>query len=301
MIRLVSMLFLLAAFTLAARLLPWFQTWKGFVARGGSAMQVLFGDSRRMFANHVYEKADVYFHGGYYPSIYDNRESFACNHLESAEDEAGRGHVSEPGDFLGPPRDWIDSFSRNFFPSEHVHLGDEEHDHAHGDHQEHDHHEHAAGIEKEILPWLRLSTELDPGQVESYVVAAYWLREKLGRAEEAEQFLREGLRENPHSVELRYELGRLAFDARKDAPRARRLWERALADWDRQEPAKPEPDVFLRRNLLSQLARLEESEGNPARAYEYLAMANELAPGLFTNRLARVAAQMGGHVADDLP
>ena len=49
------------------------------------------------------------------------------------------------------------------------------------------------GNEREILPWLRLSAELDPQRVETYTVAAYWLR-AVGKMVEAEHFLREGLR-----------------------------------------------------------------------------------------------------------
>ena len=37
---------------------------------------------------------------------------------------------------------------------------------------------------------------------ETYTVTAYWLRERMGKVDEAEQFLREGLRENPDSYEF---------------------------------------------------------------------------------------------------
>src|SRR5437667_4857091 len=60
---------------------------------------------------------------------------------------------------------------------------------------------------REILPWLRLSAELDPNSVRTYTVAAYWLRERMGKVAEAEQFLREGLRANPGSYAILFELG----------------------------------------------------------------------------------------------
>jgi len=31
----------------------------------------LLGDGRRLFANHFFIMADVYFHSGYYPSVFD--------------------------------------------------------------------------------------------------------------------------------------------------------------------------------------------------------------------------------------
>src|SRR5262249_43649017 len=34
-------------------------------------LQVLLGDGRELLANHLFVKADVYFHSGYYPSIFD--------------------------------------------------------------------------------------------------------------------------------------------------------------------------------------------------------------------------------------
>ena len=39
-------------------------------------------------------------------------------------------------------------------------------------------HKHLSGdsTERELLPWLKISAELDPQRVETYTVAAYWLR-----------------------------------------------------------------------------------------------------------------------------
>ena len=33
------------------------------------------GDSRRLFANQFFVEADVYFHSGYYPTIFDTPEA----------------------------------------------------------------------------------------------------------------------------------------------------------------------------------------------------------------------------------
>jgi ABC-type transport system involved in multi-copper enzyme maturation permease subunit len=205
-----------AAFTLAAQVEPWYQTWAGTTTRQGNALQVLLGDSRRMFANHFFVKADAYFHSGYYPSVFDNREAFHTAHMAA---DAGAVEEQNTGDehaFLGESQDWIDNFGRRFFPSVHTHL-DEGGAAGHHPGDGHDHaHEPTSDEVREILPWLRMSVELDPHRVESYVVAAYWLRERMHRVEEAEQFLRDGLRANPHSYEILYELGRLAFDSRGD-------------------------------------------------------------------------------------
>ena len=45
----------------------------GWSKRGESdnVLNVLLGDGRRLFANHFFVQADVSFHSGYYPSIFD--------------------------------------------------------------------------------------------------------------------------------------------------------------------------------------------------------------------------------------
>src|SRR5436190_6042392 len=184
------------------------------------------GEGRRLFAQHFFTRSDVYFHSGYYPSIFEQAAMKKENHLavsagaqakNPAHGEAGhvhdehestpahgeKGHVcdghDEGGgehDFLGKPKDWMDAFSRHFFVSKHTHLT-----------------EKGTNAPKEILPWLKLSAQLDPKMIQSYVVGAFWLRD-LKKDEEAEQFLREGLRQNPQSYEIMLELGRCYMDKR---------------------------------------------------------------------------------------
>ena len=160
--------------------------------------------------------------------------------------------------FLGPPRDWIERFGRHFLITEHVHLG--------------------GGREREILPWLKLSAELDPQRVDTYTVAAYWLRHELGKPAEAEQFLREGLRNNPGSYEILFELGQLYYENSHDPDRARDLWELALRRWREREEKKKDPDRQSLEEITINLARLEEKTGNLSRAIDYLQMAAKAPP-----------------------
>ena len=67
----------------------------------------------------------------------------------------------------------------------------------------------------EILPWLKLSSELDPKRVETYTVTAYWLR-RMGKIDDAQQILRDALKENPGDPELLFDLGRLFKEYRHD-------------------------------------------------------------------------------------
>jgi tetratricopeptide (TPR) repeat protein len=257
-------LLLVACFGLAARL-EYSRPWRMDIGgKSPSALALLMGESRRLFANHLVAKADAYFHSGYYPSIFDTARKEEKTHIEAATtvppapaDPAHPGgkeegheheHESEEG-FLGEPRDWIDRFGRNFFPTEHSHL--------------------ANGEEKEMLPWLRIAAELDPQKVEIYTVSAYWLRTRLNKIDEAEEFLREGWRANPESFEILFELGRVFDENRHDSARARNVWELALRKWRDKAVAGANPDPFACEQILGFLAYVEERDGNLAKAIEY--------------------------------
>jgi hypothetical protein len=246
-----------AAFCFATALAP---RCSEFIARrpqSNDPLATLMGDSRKLFANHFYIKADAYFHSGFYPTIFDNQESHQTPHM--AED-AGVNQGRNTGDetrFLGDTANWIDAHGRKHFPSVHTHLGQDSPD-AH------------KNSEREILPWLKLSAELDPNKVDTYTVAAYWLR-RTGSAIQAERFLREGLDANPQSIEILFELGRCRFDD-KDSERARNLWEVAWKRWQAQESNKiaEDQDRFLAGQILIHLAVLESRAGNTARCIHWL-------------------------------
>ena len=253
---LILLLLLAVAFSLATVLQLRTPRWTRRSA-SDSVLALVFGESRQLFANHFFVKADISFHSGYYPSMFD----------QARQAEENDNDVSHPGEeeapkpesgFLGPPTDWIDRFGRHFRPVLHVHL--------------------QGGNIREILPWLRISAELDPHRVEAYTVASYWMRKHLGKVDEAEQFLREGLRANPESYELLFELGNLYYDNRHDAGRARNVWLAALRLWQKQEPGKSKPDNLSLDQIAVHLAHLEEQEGNLDRAVEYFEMAKQVSP-----------------------
>ena len=209
------------------------------------------------------------------------QENKGADHADHANHESHDEHAdSAEGNFLGAPRDWIDRFGRNFFPTQHRHLGEtpaEAEAHTHDGKPckiKHD----TAGAEREMLPWFRLAARLDPSRPETYVVAAYWLSSHLGKINEAEQFLREGLRANPRHAEMLFELGRIAHDHRKDISRARNLWDLALASWHQQQAAAPEPNYLLLAQILGNLARLEEKEKQYAKALEHLQALKTVSP-----------------------
>ena len=246
MMRLVLTLVFVCCFTLATALDPPMQELRAKTGDGTGFMAALMGDSRRLFANQLFVEADVYFHSGYYPTIFDTAEAENTLDMNSKEEAvtpqaasaSGRRHYEdEGGGFMGRPRDWVERFGRNFIPTEHTHL--------------------ANGKVREILPWLRLSADMDPHRIQTYLTASYWLRGTLGQPDEAEQFLREGLRANPDSYEILIELG-YVYDFNNKNPRiARNLFDLALRKWKEQDAAGLKPPPKARVEILDGLVRAD--------------------------------------------
>lgn len=257
---------LVTAFSLITAIAPHQLAWAEQSGRGQSLVARFMGDSRELFANQIFAKGDSYMHSGYYPTIFDGKKLHAPKAGESAEDHAAHKH-DENGrclagegetDFLGKPLDWIDSFSRHFFITKHTHLEN--------------------GQEREMLPWLKLAAEMDPSQVDIYTVAAFWLRTTVGKPKEAEEFLREGLRNNPNHPELLLELGKVYYENYKDVDRARNVWELAKMRWYKVEGPKEDADTLLLEQIVARLADMEYKAGNYQNALVNYKLLRQLSP-----------------------
>jgi tetratricopeptide (TPR) repeat protein len=244
MIRLLLTLLLAGCFTLAVVLDAPMRKLRPQTEGSGSVVGALMGESRQMFGYQLFVEADVYFHSGFYPSIFDVKETnMDVNEREAADAQKaapanGRRPKTEEGEgFLGAPRDWVEGFGRHFIPTQHTHL--------------------AGGKVREILPWLRLSADMDPHRIQTYLTASYWLRGELGEPDQAEQFLREGLRANPGSYEILIELG-YVFDENKQNPRvARNVFAEALQEWKKQDAAGQKPPLKACIEILDGLVRTD--------------------------------------------
>lgn len=228
------------------------------------------GDSRRMFANSAFVEADAYYHSGYYPTIYDNNAPFKTAHMAVESGTAQSRNIGDENSFMGQPHDWIEQVNRCLIPSQHTHLDEGG---ASGDLGK-------STQVKEILPWLKISEKLDPQNVETYLVAAYWLRVRMHQVAAAEQCLRDALRANPGNAAILYEMGQLYFENRHDPARARNLYLAALDSWGRENSGKDqdEQDKFLLEHIASALFKLEKQEGNIPKAVEYLKLLKRVSP-----------------------
>jgi len=259
---LVLIALLVFCFGLAADLQPQFQALENSRHQSDNFFIQLFGDASRIFANSAFVEADVYYHSGYYPTIYDNNEAFRTPHMAEDTGAVASHNQGEETNFMGPPRDWIDAFGRNFIPNRHTHLD-----------QGGPTDDLSKSYEvEEILPWLKLSLELDPQDIRTYVVTAFWLTD-LNQYYLAEQVLRNGLWENPGNAQLLFELGRIYFENYHKPSQARNIWEAALRSWALEEPGVPQSERlkmtnanfdsrFMFEQLQTHLAELEEQAGN---------------------------------------
>jgi hypothetical protein len=243
MIRVTMAFLFVCCLTLATVLNPSFQRLHNENS-STSVFVALLGDSRTLFAHEFFAKADAYFHSGFYPTIFDTQKPGSESDLkdESHDKQAGSEAHEEESSFLGAPKDWMERFGRHFYPTVHTHL--------HG------------GNEREMLPWLKLSAELDPHEIATYLTASYWLRTTLNKPEEAEVFLREGLRANPDSYAILLELGRVYFNNRKNPRVARNIFIMAREKWRRQDAAGDKPDPHSYEEILGEIVQADRALGD---------------------------------------
>jgi tetratricopeptide (TPR) repeat protein len=228
-------------------------------SQSNSAFKLLFGEGQQLFANEFYVMADVYFHSGYYPSIFDKQEG-QSDVLGAVRGQSDNDEDTTNVDFFGAPRDWIDRFGNHFRVNQHTHLQDTN--------------------AQEILPWLKLAADTNPQMIQTYTVAAYWLRTSIHNPKEAEAFLREGLRNNPGNSEILFELGRLYNEDYHDTNRARNVLMAALRCWEAQSAnVKTNTEAQLVcEEITMNLAHLEENAGNWPQAIQYLEIAKPVSP-----------------------
>ena len=276
----VFVLLLVICFSLAAWLQPRYEARVNRGIESDSALGELLGDGRQMVADSLHTEADVYFHSGYYPSIFDQARM-------EEEKDADVSHPEETNappeaGFLGPPQDWIDRFSRHFRPTRHTHL-------------------HGQDV-AEILPWMSLSAELDPHRIETYLTTSYFLRNYLGKLDDDKAFLHFGLRANPDSSDLKLELGRLYFENYKDLSHAKNVWLGALNSWYKVEGPKPEKtptgegqrDTYQLGKIYDSLANEELQAGRTNQAIVYFeeSKTNTPKPAIVQKRIDNLRAAL---------
>jgi tetratricopeptide (TPR) repeat protein len=269
--------FALAAFAISTALVPDVVSGSGDRSRSGNVFALALGEGRKVLAYEFFVKADAYFHSGYYPSFFDQAGGFKSPHMAADAGAIADENDEHGEEFESDSRDFIERIGRHFRPASHTHL-DEGGATAAAEGEGHAIELGDSGEVREILPWLRLSATLDPSREETYTTTAYWLRSRMNRADAAEKFLREGLRHNPQSYSILFELGRIADENRNDQVKAKRLWELALLRWKEGEAEKEQPDRFGLSQIVGKLGVLAEREDRFAEAIHYFSVLATVSP-----------------------
>jgi tetratricopeptide (TPR) repeat protein len=160
---------------------------------------------------------------------------------------------------------------------------------------------------REIMPWLRFTTRLDPHHVEAFLVTAFWLSEEAHRPDVAHEVLREALRLNPGAYAIHLGRGKL-FLRQKNPKAALQSFSAALRCWPQSPIATSPQDLnFDRAEILTYRALVFEIFNHPADAIRDLEEVLTLFPERheFRNRIADLAAgrqslSSAYHLADTL-
>ena len=102
--------------------------------------------------------------------------------------------------------------------------------------------------------------------------------EHLGQTNEAEVFLREGLRNNPDNCEILFSLGRLYNEGQHDVTRARNVWELGVKKFIELKPEAQQENKIVFDQLTVNLANLEDQAGNYAQAINWFHAAQKVSP-----------------------
>ncbi len=160
--------------------------------------------------------------------------------------------------FLGPPRDWIERFGRHFI----VHRA-----HPSGRQQR----ERNPALAEDSPPsWTRRRSTPTSSPPFGCATSA--------RSRKPSVFSAKACSPTRTATKSCFELGRLCYENNHDAARARKIWELALRRWSEQEAANKKPDLLKLDQIAVNLSRLEEQEGNLARAIQLLELAQKGSP-----------------------
>jgi tetratricopeptide (TPR) repeat protein len=138
---------------------------------------------------------------------------------------------------------------------------------------------------------------MDPQKIETYTVGSFFMRTHLNRPREAEVFLREGLRNNPDSYEILFELGQLYDENDHDTGRARGVWQLALHKWAKN-PEAVKDDKLAFEEITVHLAWLEREAGNWQQAINWLQAAQKVAsdPNALQQRVDEIKKTMAAQL-----
>ncbi|MFA5203741.1 MAG: hypothetical protein WC708_04980 [Lentisphaeria bacterium] len=236
-------------------------------------LSLLLGGAREAASLSLFDRADLYFHGGIKDVDCHGIVAKVAKAAPSADGTAAAGEVDHDHDSAAAPaaaQRWVAAWLAHdpwgrlnaaVHPAGHRHLT--------GERQE-----------KEVIPWVWAAAKLDPHNVLAYVTGGYWLARRVGQPEEGLRFLEEGIRNNPESCELEFTRGELLLNSLHRPAAAYSAFTAALRKWQPGgTPEEQDDNRFLKGRLLLYLAELEEKRGQLGLARQRYAEVLEFLPG----------------------
>ncbi len=206
--------------------------------RNNSAIGAILGEIRASMADMMFVKTEIYLHNGvaYMPHLDMEAMSERGEIVDDDHGDGDDGEEKPPTVIPAPETDFrgiIGELERRVKPWQDPDMP----------------HIHTSGTE--LLPWYRVMTISDPTNVRAYQIGAWWL--KGPKPQEALDFLREGMANNPQAFQLPYMAGQIALklsdrsdsgDSGEHIADARRFFDEAAdivirerpADYDRDHP-----------------------------------------------------------------
>jgi len=145
---------------------------------------------------------------------------------------------------------------------------------------------------REIVPALHFAMQMDPHNVDAYLVAAYWMGDQGGRPGFAKDILLEGLRHNPGDHRIYLEKARIHMITQEKEEAIKSL-EAGLRSWPSNLDWADKQVQLDRLQLVSLRAFLYEVEGNVDKAREFYSMAAQMSPNNMSLRKRVVMLERG--------
>lgn len=203
----------------------------------------LLGQLRITFDDYLWLKTEDYLHFGITKGSYSSRalSKSMAEAFQTRTGRAGGNTTRKPHE----ERNW-----RGFFAElELFHP-------AKGNH----------GDPRELLPWYRIQTAINPADTAAYVNGAFFLADFAKKPDEALSFLQQGAKNNPDSIEIFEAIGRLYFEKWKDYDQAIVYLKKAVALGKDRKRNDAEEDAFEKAYLF--LARAYREQGDLDAALE---------------------------------
>ena len=207
---------------------------------GNSLFALISDDTRKVLSSAMMDKVDAYFHGGVKAESCTIEDD--ANHIIDGDDEhhcdEHCSHAKESRIGFHPVA-WINA---NIHAQEHRHLAEER--------------------SVEMLPWVVAASRTSPHNIQSYQIGSYILNRMTDKSQEAINFLKKGIKNNPDNSELEISLAEIYCNTLHDRETAAGHFELALIKSLALTREPSTDEMFLRLKIYFYLGLFAKEGGD---------------------------------------